>query len=233
MSEETPHRSFSDKTIRKINRKIKAIEATADEIPGVIIIHNIHDGSVVYMSKRGLDILGVTLKEVIDMGTDYHTNYFNAEEAKEYVPKLLSHLERNNHNEILSLFQQVRPSPIEPFTWYLTSMKIFMRDEDDRPILTIGIALPIDPKHHLTSKVSRLLEENNFLRNNIKKFTTLGNREKEVLKLLALGKSSSEIAKELFISVATVETHRKNIRCKLEVSTSYQLAQYARAFDLI
>jgi DNA-binding CsgD family transcriptional regulator len=233
MSKETPAISFSDRTLKKVNKKIDAIDAIAQEIPGVIIIHNIKDGSVVYMSKRGLDILGITLQEVKDMGADYHTNFFNVEEAKEYVPKFMSHLERNNDDEVLSLFQQVRPSPSEAFTWYSTSMKIFMRDEDGNPLLTIGIALPVDPKHHLTSKVSRLLEENNFLRNNLKKFTTLGNREKEVLKLLALGKSSAEIAKELFISVSTVETHRKNIRNKLEASTSYQLAQYARAFDLI
>jgi DNA-binding CsgD family transcriptional regulator len=233
MSKETPTLSFCERTLQKINKKIFAIEAIAEEIPGVIIVHDIRDGSVVYMSKRGLDILGITLQEVRDMGMDYHTNFFNAEEAKEYVPKLLSHLERNNDDEVLSLFQQVRPSPTLPFTWYSTSIKIFMRDEDGKPVLTIGIALPVDPKHHLTSKVSRLLEENNFLRKNLKKFTTLGNREKEVLKLLALGKSSAEIAKELFISVSTVETHRKNIRYKLEANTSYQLAEYARAFDLI
>jgi len=233
MSKETPTRSFSDTTLRKINRKISAIEAIAQDIPGVIIIHNIEDGSVVYMSKRGLDILGVTLQEVIDMAADYHANFFNPEESKEYVPKLLSHLERNNDDEILSLFQQVRPLVKEAWTWYLTSVKIFMRDEDGKPILTIGVALPVDPQHHITSKVSRLLEENNFLRKNLKKFTTLGKREKEVLKWLALGRSSSEIANELFISVSTVETHRKNIRQKLEVSTSYQLSQYARAFDLI
>jgi DNA-binding CsgD family transcriptional regulator len=233
MSKETPTRSFSDTTLRKINRKISAIEAIAQDIPGVIIIHNIEDGSVVYMSKRGLDILGVTLQEVIDMAADYHANFFNPEESKEYVPKLLSHLERNNDDEILSLFQQVRPLVKEAWTWYLTSVKIFMRDEDGKPILTISVALPVDPQHDITSKVSRLLEENNFLRKNLKKFTTLGKREKEVLKWLALGRSSSEIANELFISVSTVETHRKNIRQKLEVSTSYQLSQYARAFDLI
>lgn len=38
----------------------------------------------------------------------------------------------------------------------------------------------------------------------------LASREKEVLALIAKGKSSSEIADILFISVATVESHRKN-----------------------
>jgi DNA-binding CsgD family transcriptional regulator len=233
MNNTTAEKTFSETILRKIEQKVLAVEEMAEEMPGVIIILNIQDLGVVYMSKRGLDILGVTLQELKDMGAEYHNKFFNAEESKEYVPKIISLLERNSENEVLSLLQQVRSSGKEAWTWFLTSMKIFMRDESGRPLLTICFASKVDPKHPITSKVTRLLEENNFLRQNLKKFTTLGNREKEVLKLLALGKSSSEIATELFISVATVETHRKNIRNKLEVSTSYQLAEYARAFDLI
>jgi DNA-binding CsgD family transcriptional regulator len=50
---------------------------------------------------------------------------------------------------------------------------------------------------------------------------------------VALGKSSCEIANELFISVETVNTHRKLIKLKLDISTTYEFTQYAYAFDLI
>jgi DNA-binding CsgD family transcriptional regulator len=50
---------------------------------------------------------------------------------------------------------------------------------------------------------------------------------------MALGKSSSETAIELFISLGTVDTHRKNIRNKLETKSYFELTQYARSFDLI
>ena len=53
------------------------------------------------------------------------------------------------------------------------------------------------------------------------------------LKYMALGKSSSETAIELFISLGTVDTHRKNIRKKLETKSYFELSQYARSFDLI
>ncbi|HYC85261.1 MAG TPA: LuxR C-terminal-related transcriptional regulator [Chryseosolibacter sp.] len=65
------------------------------------------------------------------------------------------------------------------------------------------------------------------------KFGHLGAREKEVLRLLALGKTAQEIAAELFIATSTAETHRKNIRKKLEAYTNHDLVMYARAFDLI
>ncbi|NJY62711.1 helix-turn-helix transcriptional regulator [Salinimicrobium sp. CDJ15-81-2] len=61
----------------------------------------------------------------------------------------------------------------------------------------------------------------------------MGKRAKEVLRLVALGKSSSEIAEELNISTETVNTHRKNIKKKLGISTTYEFTEYARAYDLI
>jgi hypothetical protein len=48
-----------------------------------------------------------------------------------------------------------------------------------------------------------------------------------------LGKSTTEIATELFISATTAETHRRNIKQKLNAPTIFELSQYARAFDLI
>jgi DNA-binding CsgD family transcriptional regulator len=141
-------------------------------------------------------------------------------------------LERNTDDSI-SYFQQVRTSREREWDWYLSITKIYCRDENGKPLLTITNALPIDPDHHVTAKVTRLLDENTFLRNNHQIFSKLGKRECDVLRLLALGNSSAEIAVKLTISVSTVETHRKNIKRKLNATSSFQLAQYARAFDLI
>ena len=52
-------------------------------------------------------------------------------------------------------------------------------------------------------------------------------REKEVLKLIAKGKSNSEIAEALFISVRTVESHRAAILKKLNVKNTADLVKYA------
>jgi len=58
-------------------------------------------------------------------------------------------------------------------------------------------------------------------------------RERDVLKWMALGKSAAETADIMFISIYTVDTHRKNIRRKLNTNSSFELSQYGRAFDLI
>ena len=55
----------------------------------------------------------------------------------------------------------------------------------------------------------------------------LGAREREVLQLVAEGKSSKEIAARLNVSVKTVETHRRNIMDKLDLRTVAELTKYA------
>lgn len=57
--------------------------------------------------------------------------------------------------------------------------------------------------------------------------TVLSRREREVLRLLASGLRSAEIAGELGISVATVEVHRRNLKQKLRLRTVAELTRYA------
>jgi DNA-binding NarL/FixJ family response regulator len=55
----------------------------------------------------------------------------------------------------------------------------------------------------------------------------LTGREREVLRLIARGYTYKEIARELFISVKTVETHVSSVLRKLQLSTRHQLARWA------
>jgi DNA-binding NarL/FixJ family response regulator len=55
----------------------------------------------------------------------------------------------------------------------------------------------------------------------------LSDREREVLRLLALGHTNQEIAKQLYISVRTAETHRAHIMQKLRLETRADLVAYA------
>jgi DNA-binding NarL/FixJ family response regulator len=58
-------------------------------------------------------------------------------------------------------------------------------------------------------------------------YSTLGAREREVLQLVAEGKSSAEAARAMHISLKTVETHRRNIVRKLGLHGTAELTKYA------
>ena len=61
----------------------------------------------------------------------------------------------------------------------------------------------------------------------------LSDREREVLQLLALGHTNQEIAKQLYISVRTAETHRAHIMQKLHLTRRADLVRYAMARGLL
>ena len=61
----------------------------------------------------------------------------------------------------------------------------------------------------------------------------LSEREIEVLRLISLGHTNSEIAEQLFLSVRTVESHRAHIQQKLGLSTRAELVKYALEHKLL
>jgi two-component system, NarL family, response regulator NreC len=61
----------------------------------------------------------------------------------------------------------------------------------------------------------------------------LSDREREVLRLLALGHTNQEIAEQLYISVRTAESHRAHIMQKLRLGTRAELVRYALAHGLL
>ena len=75
----------------------------------------------------------------------------------------------------------------------------------------------------------------NFMNNYIEENVTIGktdkvilsNREKEILNLIANGKTSKEISESLFIAKTTVDTHRKNMIRKLNLTSGNELVKYA------
>lgn len=233
MKEKNWLRSTTDEDLQEqVRKKIACVQQFEKEIPAVFVVHDLSDFSVVYMSQRGLDILGAALDDVRLGNAEYHARYFNTEDSRIYVPKILDLIEKNN-DDLISFFQQVRPSPDHEWTWYLSSIKIFLRDKQGKPVLTITMAVPMATDHPFVGKVGRMLEENTFLHKNQNVFSLLTKREKEILKLIALGKNSNEIASQLHISEATANTHRRNIRSKINAQNNYEIIRFAQAFDLV
>ncbi len=109
-----------------------------------------------------------------------------------------------------------------------------------------GYFLKEDTAEELLSAVEKLLQDQMYVsprlsvalvdivRGNRKSAETpLTVREKEVLRLLAEGMSSKEIAGALSISVYTVERHRANLMRKLKVRKNTELVRYAINHDII
>jgi len=88
-----------------------------------------------------------------------------------------------------------------------------------------ALNLTLEQERYLSSRATNLLLGKRV--SITTKENVLTTTEQDILKLLALGKTTKEIAQERFSSVHTITTHRKNIFRKLEVNTVYEATKYA------
>ena len=82
-------------------------------------------------------------------------------------------------------------------------------------------------------EVNEKLEHRHEVEEEFRLFEELTSREKEVLLLIAQGKSNQEIADECFITLKTVKTHVSNILSKLQVEDRTQATIYAFKHHLV
>ena len=87
--------------------------------------------------------------------------------------------------------------------------------------LTSAIETVMKGKTYLSEEASNTLRKDNGAS------IVLTRREKEVLELIADGMTNAEIAQKLFISVTTVDTHRKNLLSKFETKNTAALIKIA------
>ena len=85
------------------------------------------------------------------------------------------------------------------------------------------------PRYTVPDRHSRMQDQTPFLRGGTEPEPAerLTPREREIVRLLAGGKSNKEVAVELDISVKTVEAHRANIMHKLNLGSFSDLVHYA------
>ncbi|TVZ54835.1 regulatory LuxR family protein [Lutibacter sp. Hel_I_33_5] len=77
---------------------------------------------------------------------------------------------------------------------------------------------------------TNLKEDKRFKKLNKSKFYSLTKKENEIFRLVTNGYKTNEIADKLFIATSTVDTHRKNIKQKLDTNSVFDWYKYAKVF---
>lgn len=104
-----------------------------------------------------------------------------------------------------------------------------LKNADKYEILK-AIEIVFDGHNYLTFEAERALRYENELQNKLPKLTK---REKEVLFLIAEGFTNHQISEKLFISIDTVDSHRKNLHTKLNVKNTALLIRFATENNLL
>lgn len=206
-------------------------------VPASLMVHDL-DGlqpiGCTYMNNWGCERLGTSVDEINHLGESYYDQYFVKEESKHIFVGMDNYLKIGDFDKQYNFFQRVKLHKDDFYTWFYTVLKVVSFDlgiRMDHKIIILSS--PIIGMDHLISRVNKTLEQNSFIQNNYKKFALLTKREKEIIKLVANGKSTKEIAEMLFLSPLTVSTHRKNLIRKIECENFSDLLKFAVIFDLI
>ncbi|MBX3319311.1 MAG: response regulator transcription factor [Nitrospira sp.] len=100
--------------------------------------------------------------------------------------------------------------------------------KDQTPVeFVTAVRQVLDGRRYITPSVANHLANHLTLRQSGIPHETLSDREMEVLRLLGQGKTVSEIAEDITLSVKTVSTYRSRLLKKLRLSTTAALVRYA------
>ena len=104
-----------------------------------------------------------------------------------------------------------------------------LKNADKHEILK-AITTVINSQNYLTHEAEIALRYENEQQSKLPKLTK---RESEVLSLIANGLTNHQISEKLFISIDTVDSHRKNLHSKLNVNNTAMLIKFANENNLI
>jgi DNA-binding NarL/FixJ family response regulator len=117
---------------------------------------------------------------------------------------------------------------------FRSGAKGYLLKNSNKHIIVKAIETVMQGDEYMDDAIKRILLQESITGHRRSIFEVpLTKREKEILKLIAEGNSSQEVADKLFISLRTVETHRLNINQKLDVKNTAGLVKEAIRRGLI
>jgi DNA-binding CsgD family transcriptional regulator len=222
-----------------------------DSINGFIVICNYATGLYEYVSGGIYSNLGYDFsKSSNEEMTDFVTSIIK-EDHREFLlysllPKVLKYLQQHSNSHVgtdyrYSCCLQVR-NVYNAYLWYLIDTVLIEVDANGMPLRTLITCTNIDHikrddciYYNITKKnddgvYQVMLEGTSDNRINDLKLTA---REIEIINLISRGNTNQEVADKLFISLHTVQTHRKNIMKKTKCSGTAELTNFAFARGLL
>lgn len=193
-----------------------------------MLLRNDEDISVVAEANNGQEVLDIIESQEVDVIImDINMPTLDGLEATSIISDKYAHI------EVIALTMYREMNMVE--SMFKNGAKAYLLKSCSREELVSAVKGVLGGESYLDENLQA--EYVNYLNSSVKRKAQAGpsisKREKEVLQLISEEMTTNEIASSLFISVTTVETHRKNMLKKLGVRNTAGLMRYAFEHDLI
>ncbi|MEX0722041.1 MAG: helix-turn-helix transcriptional regulator [Balneolaceae bacterium] len=204
-------------------------ESVINDLPCSVVLSRSQAIEIEYTNKNHSQLTGYSIEEIRAGCSEYLNNIIHPASLKN-IKKFLPDFYSNKKSfQTMSFVQYVQVDGKSEYTPLITFTKSPRKADD----LVIRLTLRMQEFQKLSPKMEQIIRMDQFKLKHFNLFQQLTEREVEILKLLANGDNNPGIAEKLFLARQTVETHRKNIKRKLELQSFRDLMKYAFAFDLI
>lgn len=211
---------------KDITQEKYSLEEIGEILPGMLHLNRTEDLVLSYFNTWALDRFEKSVEEILEEGLEFMISCYEPNTAQFFSNSLFAFVENDDASSSHGLFQKLRFNPKRNFEWVYTSSKLF---NDGKFVFSYSSLM--GDIYTNNKFLLRQLEDNLFLRKNFRRFQSLTKREKEILHLVARGLTSNQIAEMLFLSKATVSTHRKKIKHKLELRNINDWIRYSNTFN--
>ena len=216
--------------VQALTHKCAFLEKIVHEVPANIYVSDLEKG-VVWCNRTNEETLGYSLEEILQLGG---LEYFRAivHPDDQNIPSdSIAHYKSFNGAEYGGVFRAKHKNE-EDYRWFIGWAKAFTQDGKGQVKELLCVDVDMSPRMNTEEQLIAALRENLRQKNNLL-IESLRKREVEILTLVCEGKSTKEIAQQLFLSEHTVHTHRRNIQRKLGTSSVAELMLLAREAGLV
>lgn len=204
---------------------IVTLDELSELIPGYIHLNKRQTLGLSYVSPKGLDKFEKTLQEVQKEGRDFIDAISDKKSQQIFNTSLINYSLFGNKLLPFSFIQRLRYTAKSEYLLFYTTSKHYHDGEH-----LISYTQPLQLLRSDTFLKEIVEERYHFFNEHFYRFSTLTQRECEILKLISYGDSNKTISEKLYISAQTVKTHRKNICRKLDTGKLIDLVKFAQVF---
>lgn len=203
-----------------LQKKSNYLEEFGDLYPFIIHINRVKDFEMIYANQTIEGQLQVTQNDAIKYGLRLWRELYK-EQSFKFVQKFTrDNIQNLSKGKTIKYIQILKPQNSDQYCEMITFRTLLNQSE------YLSISMTIVPG------VESISNEQNLILPNVK--FQISKRELEILKLVLKGMTSAKVAKRLFISKHTVDTHRRNIIKKLGANSllqAYKILQEKNLFQ--